>query len=542
MGERLIDAPDPRFIRHVLGKLPAPKSPDRIDQATGEVVIGEKMWDVGMRLQGNQQAVVMDGSRFVQVAGGIRAGKSKVAAVKLGVDYMWRHNERKVADDLWGVIGDSYSMATEEMRHLSKILSDWGVPHEMRTPENAAWHITFPHNQCEITTLTAADITKIASRPYRGLVLAEAAQLPREVFQNAIERVSETRGWVFLEGTFEMTKGPWYALQAEAWQKPGALGVFYSLPSWENLVIYPGGRDDPEIRERERTMEPLRFWERYGGTPRKRSDLAIAYADERWHVAHRYPRQGTSFEPESPVYLWSDPGTAHAYATFAVQFWGVVNEQLVAIHDPNAWQRQTGYVAWIIDTVYRWNRTAAHIIRECAEKEWAPNVAGAVMDFAGRQRRAEGPPIIEQWAKGWRDYTGNRLYIKANQVPLAAGYDAHKRALLNAWPEEEASALFNPDKKLRQLTDPTGPRLMFDPRAKAPMFGGIVDGIEYAGEYNLHRRRVGSDGTVTSDEYVDLDNDGVKAINYGTYDHFGVAGTKHLGHFGGSVDWEMRTG
>jgi len=161
------------------------------------------------------------------------------------------------------------------------------------------------------------------------------------------------------------------------------------------------------------------------------------------------------------------------------------------------------------------------------------------MDVAARQRRAEGPPIIEQWAKGWRHHTGNPMHVIANQVPLAAGYDIHMRALLNAWPEQEANQRFNRDGQIRQIVDPYGPRLMFDPRAAAPLFGGQVDGVQYAGEYNQHRQKKNREGAIVSDDYIDMDNDGIKALNYGLYWKFGAAGDKNSTTRLGAAPWEV---
>jgi len=490
-----------------------------MDLLSGEVIIGEKLWEHGIRLQGNQKACIEDPTKFIQAAGGWRGGKSFVGAVRIYIDFCWRVGERGVTNDLWGVLADSYSMAQEEMRHLDRLLSEADIPHDFKTPENAAWKITFPAWTAEIVTLTASDVSKIASRPYRGVVMAEAAQTVYTSFENAMGRVGETRGWVLLEGTFENTKGPWYAQMADAWSKPGALGKFYSLPSWENLVVYPGGRDDPEILAAEKRFSPSVFLEKYGGQPTKRSDLVMPYADERFHVAHRYPNLGMSYEPERPVYLFSDPGTTHAYSVVPCQMWE--------------------NVVWAIDIVYRWGRTADQIIAECAAKAWAPNVQMAVMDFAARQHRAEGPPIIEQWAAGWRKHVGQTLEIVANPVPLHAGYDIHRRALLNSWPEDEAQRTFNHDKKLRQVTDPDGPRLMFSPDASQPLFGGHVDDQDYAGEYNLHRNKRNREGTITAEDPIPVDDDAIKAISYGLVWWFNHSGQGHKRQYGGFIPWEI---
>ncbi|MEY4762249.1 MAG: Microbacterium phage Krampus [Pseudomonadota bacterium] len=521
MAERLADWATAAFIKHVLDQHPAPKGPDRVNMLTGEVFVGEKLWEHGIRLQGHQKEVVEARERFIQCAGGWRSGKSFVGGLRIYIDWAWRLR-RGVTDDLWGVLADTYSMAQEEMRHLDRLLNEADIPHDFKTPENASWKISFPPPwTAEVVTLTASDVTKIASRPYRGIVFAEAAQSVAAAFENAVGRVSETRGWVMLEGTFENTKGPWYVQMAESWSRPGAMGVFYSLPSWENLVVYPGGREDPEILARERSMAPARFLEKYAGEPTKRSDLVMPQADERFHVRHRYPQLGTSYDPERPVILFSDPGTTHAYATLAAQMWE--------------------NVIWFIDIVYRWGRTADAIIAECAAKPWAGRVETVVMDFAARQHRAEGPPIVEQWATGWRKHVGQNIEIYTQPVPLHAGYDIHRRCLLNSWPEDEAQRMFNHDGKLRQVTDPKGPRIMFSPDARAPLFGGHVDGQDYAGEYNLHRNKQNREGTITAEDPIPQDDDAIKAISYGLVWWFQHSGLGHTRPAGGSIPWEMVT-
>lgn len=514
MAEQLKDWPDPRFIDHALSRLPAPRNPET----------GEKLWEVGVRLQGNQERLLKSRARYRQGRGGWRAGKSFTPALAIYLDLGWRELVTGVSDDLYGIIGDSYAMAEEEMRHLHWALESAGIPHEFRTPERQSWVITFPHKAAEVRTLTAADVTKIASRPYRGLVLAEAAQLVREAYTNAKGRVLQTRGWVWIEGTFE-DAGAWFYELAEDWEKEGGEGETFALPTWENLVLFPGGRNDPAILAAEQQFPPDVFMEKFGGVPQKRSDRVMKYAEQRIHVRHRFPTLGMSFDPELPVLLMIDPGTAHAYAVIAAQF--VEDER----------KRMD---TWFIDCVYRWGRTTEQIIEECAAKPWARNVGEAVMDFAGRQVRSEGPPNIEQWAKGWRDKLGASLFIHAEPVPLQAGYDVHNRLLLNAWPEEEAQRRWNHDGKLRRVTADDGPRLFFDPLAAPPFFGGIVDGQRYSGEYNLHRNKKNREGTVLRDVPVDIDNDAIKAANYGLFWRYGPVGdrTKLLGF--GAVPWEIR--
>lgn len=540
MAELLADRYPPDFIDAVLAKLPAPYAPDRIDEETGEFIPGEKMWEHGMRLSEQQRAPLECPARFVQDAGGWRSGKSLRGALKILLDIFWRSQVRGRRDDLYGVIAQDYKQAKETLRHLSQLLTDLDIPHTLRLPDSAEGSISFPNMKTQVISLSAADPTKIAGRPYRGIVMTEANQCKVETKEMARGRLSETRGWMYLEGTFEtQTKGPWYARQWFDWQQEGAEGVSFSVPSWANLVRFPGGRQDPEILAEEKWRAPDVFMERYGGVPLKRSDLAMKYADERFHIAHLYPSLGTSFDPDRPVFLFSDPGISHAYAVFAVQFWRGMSPG----HEPGllypAQAHGAGNVGWVIDTVYRWGRSARDIIVECAQRPWSHNVEISVMDVAARQRRAEGEPVIDQWSTYWREATGRQLHVYTQPVPLAAGYDIHRLALLNSWPEDEAQRAWNSDGTVSQVTNPEGPRLMFDPKAAAPMFGGMVDGQRYEGEYNLHRNRKGPDGTILSDDPIDVDNDGIKALNYGLYWYFGPAGNRRQWAGQNSMAFEM---
>jgi len=125
-------------------------------------------------------------------------------------------------------------------------------------------------------------------------------------------------------------------------------------------------------------------------------------------------------------------------------------------------------------------------------------------------------------------------------VPLQVGYDIHRRALLNTWPEDEAQRLFNSEHKSRQLVDPTGPQIYFAPGCEAPMFGGMVDGRHYAGEYNLHKQKKNREGTIMSDDPIDTDNDGIKALNYGGYWYWTAGGYAWQWYSSGqTMSWSM---
>ncbi len=486
------------YVEAMLGGHPAPVHPET----------GVKLWDHGLRLSKEQRKILVSGARYKQICGGVRAGKSWVGAVHIYIDYLWRQRHG-FGDDKYLVVALGYIQCEEEMNHLHRLLEEDGIPHYFSTPKQDSWRIWFPHNNVEISTKTTADVPKLSSKAYRMVVMAEANQSVREAYQNLKERTSQTRGAVILEGTFEKAL-PWYAQMQDEWSKPGAEGESFELPTWSNIVNYPGGRDDPEILQQEIGMSPERFMERFGGKAGRRSDLVMRYADERYCVAHRYPNFATSFDPEGEVILWGDPGSTHAYAVAAIQF----------DQDPIT----KAETAWVFDSIYRWNLDAEAIIEEAANRPWAANVSSIVLDFAARQQNANGPANTEQWAKGWLRKTGRQIYVETQQVPLQVGYDVHKRALLNDWPEDVARATFDREGVMRRVTNPEGNRIMFAPGACPAVWGGHVDGQFYQGEYSLHRQKRNREGSQVGDDPIPVDDDMIKAINYGAYHRWGASG------------------
>lgn len=494
-----------------------------------DVLTGEQLWP-GKRFHGGQLDFMKSNARYKQASGGIRAGKSDVVTTDLLIDLLWEWRCGKMADLYW-IIGPSYELCEEEMRHLDRMLTELGVEHSFNQPKKESWTIAFPGIECMVQTRTGTEAARIAARACRKVLLVEAHQLGPDIWRNARERVLQMRGGVTASGTFEDSgeQGDWYRSIAIEWAEAMGLGKerfgdTFSLATWENVVLFPLGRDDPWIQHEEDNLTPSVFMERYGGKPAKSSKMVMPQAERRFQVRHRYPLQQTSYDPELPVYLFSDPGWVHAYAVLAVQF--------------------IGNTCWVIDIVYRFERLATEIIAECATRPWAKQVVAHVMDFAARQKRAEGPALVEQWAIEWFRILRTRPSIITQPVPLHSGYEIHRKALLNTWEEKEAQLQFNADRFIRRnVTNPDGVMLFFDPIAAQPLFGGTVDGKKWEGEYNMHRNKKTALGQPLSDEPFDVYNDAIKALNYGLYWRYGASENRRNIHDmqsrGETMDWSI---
>ena len=118
--------------------------------------------------------------------------------------------------------------------------------------------------------------------------------------------------------------------------------------------------------------------------------------------------------------------------------------------------------------------------------------------------------------------------MHANRVGVLEGYVLHNQALFNTWPEDAAFEKWGAlgTAPASELIDEYGPKLYYDPDCQDAAFGGMVDGLHYAGEYNIHSKRTNTSGDIISDKPVNTHNHLIKAVNYLLFWRFGISGEK----------------
>ena len=214
-------------------------------------------------------------SRLKLVAGGERAGKSRSSAMEL----VWKLRR----GGLFWIVGPDYEQCRPELQYVIDSLTTVDDIKSMSVPSRGP---------CVVNTKTGSRIvTKSACFPERlageapdGILLCEAAQCSYEVFLRLRGRVAEKRGWLWLSGTFEGSRS-WYADKYNQWshQNPEG-GESFSMPSWENLILYPGGYDDPEMSALRVTYPEDLFQERFGGEPAPPSGLVFREFSAKDHL------------------------------------------------------------------------------------------------------------------------------------------------------------------------------------------------------------------------------------------------------------------
>ena len=277
--------------------------------------------------------------------------------------------------------------------------------------------------------------------------------------------MAEKRAPLILSGTFEHGK-TWYSDLWESWQADNLDdGRSFSLPTWCNTVVFPGGRQDPEIKALEATFPADVFQERFGAIPCPPATLVFKEFSHLIHVKE------LAFDDKRPVQLWIDPGYAHRYAVEAVQidYYGNV------LHLDEIWER---------------GRVTSEMIQIARRREWWPKVQFAVMCMGGTQHQAmESPQEV------WQQEAG--IPVFAQPVPIPDGIERHRTYLINP---------------------ATGkPRMFYDPKCKGSIW-------EY-GRYKYHEI---VEARPVREVPIDADNDALKATAYGLVWNFGFVGRRPI--------------
>ena len=316
---------------------------------------------VGIEATDGQLPILLDDSRFILIAGGERAGKSFVAAVKA--------LPRLLEGDLFWLVGKEYAQCQAEWNYLVEFLTKLGWLDSPPTKNIDPGEIRFLEGKRIITKPTSHP-EKIATMAPDGIIACESAQIEFEAHLRLRGRLAEKRGWMIESGTFESSIGS-FVERYTRWQGYNdEEAKSHSLPSWTNSVVYPGGRLDPEILSLERNMPTDKFMERHGGEPCPPSNRAIPEFSNKIHVGEY------KYNPQLPVMVWIDPGYAGAYSILAVQKWA---EQVV-----------------IVDEVYLQGYVTKEMIIIAQNKPWWNLVESGVIDIAGKQHQAMEAPT-EVW-------------------------------------------------------------------------------------------------------------------------------------------------
>jgi hypothetical protein len=402
--------------------------------------------------------------RVKLIAGGERSGKSFWAAN----EYLGQFWARPY---LWLVAAD-YERTKPEFDYICDGFNKLGIKYQASKDVNPGEIVA--EGGFRIETKSAKDPRKLASLAPDMIIGCEASQLMYEDFIRLRGRLIEKRGVLVMSGSFESSLG-WYPQMYQLGQAPNALDlVSLSMPTWTNSTLFPGGREDPEIKSIEHAMTPEWFMERFGGVPCP--PKGMVFNEFRTHI-HTGIGGNYEFDPKEEVQLFVDPGYAEAYAVLIAQ------------------KRTDGL--WVIDEVYEKNMVTSDIIKVCKQKSWWNNVTGGAIDVAGTQHQAMAAP-----AEIWLREGG--ITLRSKKIAIKDSIEVTKRFLL-----------VNP------ITNQ--PLLHVNSKCTGLIseMGGCPNPFD--GQTKVYSWRKDKEGNVIGDNPEDRFNHSSKALAYGLIDLYGYS-------------------
>lgn len=408
-----------------------------------------------------QEPIILCNEREILTGGGERAGKSYVSSEYFNVRF-WE-------GDLYWIAAKDYDRCHAEFEYIARAMVSLGAvsPSDVHTPQNSQWHMKLKTG-ATVKTWSLQDWLKVGSEAPDGILICEVAQITHTEYTRLCDRTAEKRGWVVGTGTFESSLG-WFPEKWKLYQLPGQAGKSFSLPSWCNKFIYPGGENDPEIQRLKAKYPDDYFQERFGGVPCPPKGLVFKEFQYLTHVKEMQIQ-------DAPVYLWIDPGyDPGAYAVEVVQL--------------------EGETVHVVEEIYEQGLVTEQIIDICLQKPWWKLVAGGTADIYVRQHQAM-PAIEEVWrAKA-------KLSLASQKVDEPAGRE-RLHTFLTVNPIDHQ------------------PRLFIDPKCKGILSEFGVCPNPFTGEAAPYKWKEDRAGVVQGKSPDDKNNHGIKAVIYGLIDRFG---------------------
>lgn len=447
---------------------------------------------LGISFSPEQLEVIKHDDRFPVVGGGERGGKSFVVAAEAVPHIIWLPEERH--DEFYDangklkfnenldkprsphvlLLGPTYAEPRIEFGYIEDWLRQLGMiaggVNRPSKPQEGPWRMVTDKGVV-IQTYSLEDPGSLRAMNLEFAIVCEAGRCAYQGVERVQGRVSGTRGFILYSGTMEDSQ-QWYQDWMLMGQRPNHLGIkSYSLPAYTNRAVFPGGRDDPEIKRLEGVYTDDVFAMRILAEPRPPRTRVVKEAKAEHIKKVKVP-------DDAEIEVWTDPGYASAYAVIWVAHWKVKDKAGVETRRFH-----------IFDEIYEQGLTTPDIIALAKKNKLWKRVREGVIDVAGQGHRDAGESALEIWKK--------QTSLKWN---------------MRYWRENPLIERVRTSFKAGAITvDPKCKGLIAELGLGEPVFDGM-----HPWKYLTDR-----EGKITSEKPIDKWNHSVKALGYGLLHHLG---------------------
>lgn len=264
-----------------------------------------------------QRQVHYDPHRHRALSNGRRWGKTLLGGKEVEPCAFVR-NRRGEVQRGW-IIGPNYLDCEKEFRVVYDSFKALGIDTVstkfLRNVENGSMHIVTNWG-FDLECRSAQHPESLVGEGLDFVVCAEAGRLRRSTFTEYVRpALSDKRGWSLMTGVPEIAADT--SLLYWAWKrglehetKPWRS---WRMPSWTNTIVFPGGRNDPEILEAEDDLTEDEFRRQYGGEFVDKVGRVMKEWDDEIHLKR------IKFNPDWPLYAAVDYGFTNWFVWLWIQ-------------------------------------------------------------------------------------------------------------------------------------------------------------------------------------------------------------------------------
>lgn len=267
-----------------------------------------------------QELIHYTPARFKVVSNGRRWGKTLFGAREAEPNaFVPSHITGE--PQLGWVVGPQYSDADKEFGLIYDSLRKLGVDRDsikfLRNVESGNLHIKTNWG-FELIGKSATKPDSLVGDGLDFVLMVEAGRHRRRTWGHYIRpTLSDKRGWAVFSGVPEgkSENSLLYALyqrgltpkaQRRGWRS-------WKMPSWTNTIVFPGGRNDPEILDAEDDLTQDEFDRQYGAEFSEKTGVVMKEWDDELHLGD------FSYEPSWRTFMAVDYGFTNPFVVLIIQ-------------------------------------------------------------------------------------------------------------------------------------------------------------------------------------------------------------------------------
>lgn len=289
--------------------------------------------------------------RFRVASNGRRFGKTIMGGKEVEPMALLLSRGINGGPQLGWICGPQYSDAEKEFKVVYDSFRALGIDRTslkfVNNPDNGSMHIKTAWG-FELLAKSAKHPETLVGDGLDFVLMVEAGRHHRRTWGQYIRpTLSDKKGWATFTGVPEGKSE--HSLLYALWQR-GQDERFpnwhsWRLPSWTNTIIFPGGRQDPEILEAEADLTVDEFNRQYGAMFVDKVGSVMQEWDDETHLTNQ------GYNPDWPLYAAVDYGYTNPFVWLWIQIdeWGHV----YVIKELRWTQRDTPYVAEDLLLKYR---------------------------------------------------------------------------------------------------------------------------------------------------------------------------------------------